>query len=748
MLISYLPIFLIVTLFLLFLYYYSLSDRNEKQIVETHKLLGLKIMQLVDSNLQTINETFSREAVFNDAWNSFLRNTDDSEFNKYQAFKHIHEAIVSNQLIESIYLVNLKDEIVLGNSKPYTLSEFEQFFQWKERNLSSTNWSGVYTYLKARSGLNQNLPWDDQKQEDYTHIDQKPEGVRIITLMKRVGLQAQGGLLLVSVDIDKLQETIDRAYNPELIKVRVVSEAGTEILGTSHEASNENMVVELTSPVTGWTFQIGYTPEGLFNAAFVSSHMDLFIAIAVVMIGAVIIILVTRRHYRPVQQIMSRIVSSPADVRPDGGQDRNEWRWIQNALETYMDHSRRYEHLYLSEHEERNRYVIREILEGSKPFDRFAWMAMKERYQLHDAMYHKQCLLIEIDEYSSFNGLYSDKDKELLRFIVKNVSTELAGDEGVQLYCDWILGGRLLIVLFMPPTEDHYAFVREFTRSILDWVQRNLRFTITVGIGTTVTDEEQIVASYQEANMALSYKMVLGNNRSLTYADLSFNPVKELHDLIGMVAQVVRSILLGKEEWEQQLYSLLEAMKHNLLSRDDIVDLTQYLVNQLQKDVALQNEPIAQQWRTEYMGPLEEKLLTQETLEDMHQQLLVFIRPLFLQIVNQQKLSKHYELMHRVKEYIELNYCDDMLSLEALSSHFQIGDKYLSQLFKEIFGINFGDFVTDLRLKKAQQLLLQTTDTIQLIGLQVGYTNPLTFTRVFKRTLGMTPSELRQRYKQ
>jgi len=754
MLMSYLPIFLIVTFFLLFLYFYSLSDRNEKQIVETHKLIGLKIIQLVDSNLLAINETFSRETVYNDVWKSFLTNDDNNEFNKYNAFVRIHEAMASNPLIESIYLVNLKDQIVLGNSKPYTLSEFEQFFQLDQRKLASnkSSWSNIYTFLKAKSGHNQELSRneDDQNPNVSKRKDQEHERVRIITLTKTVGLRPKDGLLLVSVDIDKLQETIDRAYNPELIKVRVFNDEGTEILGASNEEHNkEKMVVELASPVTGWTFQIGYSPGWLFNSPSVLSHMDLLIAIAAVIIGAVVIILVTRRHYRPVQQIMSRIFNSPADGWADVRKDRDEWKWIQTALETYMDHSRRYEHLYLSEHEQRNRYVIREMLEGSRPFDALIWMAIKERYQLLDNLRVKQCLLMEIDEYSSFNRLYSDKDRELLRFTVKNVATELAGAGGAKLYCDWVSGERLLIVLFMAPSQlQESTFARDLVHSILDWVERNLRFTITAGIGTPATDEEKTVASYQEAKAALSYKMVLGKNRALEYADLTFNPGKELRDLIGMIAQIVSSLLQGKNEWENSLYALLETMRHHLLSRDDIVNLLQYLVYQLQKDVALQNETIAQYWKSECMQPLEAKLQAQETLEDMHQHLLQFIRPLFQQIVDHQKMTKHYVLMHKVKEYIEHNYCDDMLSLEALSSHFQMGDKYLSQLFKDTFGINFGEFVTDLRLKKARELLLQTTDPIQEIGQQVGYANPLTFTRVFKRTLGMTPSELRQRNRQ
>lgn len=97
-----------------------------------------------------------------------------------------------------------------------------------------------------------------------------------------------------------------------------------------------------------------------------------------------------------------------------------------------------------------------------------------------------------------------------------------------------------------------------------------------------------------------------------------------------------------------------------------------------------------------------------------------------------------------MKAYIEENFADPDLSLKHLSDRFQISGKYASYLFKEEFNMKFVDFMVQLRMAKAERLLLETDDTVQHIALQVGYANSITFGRTFKREVGVTPGDYRK----
>lgn len=65
-------------------------------------------------------------------------------------------------------------------------------------------------------------------------------------------------------------------------------------------------------------------------------------------------------------------------------------------------------------------------------------------------------------------------------------------------------------------------------------------------------------------------------------------------------------------------------------------------------------------------------------------------------------------------------------------------------MFKEAFGENFGDFVQQLRINKAKRLLIESDISQQEIANLVGYSNSITFGRMFKRVVGMTPGEYRK----
>ncbi|CAG7644228.1 helix-turn-helix domain-containing protein [Paenibacillus allorhizosphaerae] len=96
-----------------------------------------------------------------------------------------------------------------------------------------------------------------------------------------------------------------------------------------------------------------------------------------------------------------------------------------------------------------------------------------------------------------------------------------------------------------------------------------------------------------------------------------------------------------------------------------------------------------------------------------------------------------------VIEYVEAHYRED-LSLDLLADKLNISPAYLSTYFKEKKGTNFSDYVNTFRIRKAQELLLQTDLKIQDVSLLVGYQSVNSFIRMFKKSLGVPPGEFRK----
>ncbi|MDX9985728.1 helix-turn-helix transcriptional regulator, partial [Sphaerochaeta sp.] len=98
------------------------------------------------------------------------------------------------------------------------------------------------------------------------------------------------------------------------------------------------------------------------------------------------------------------------------------------------------------------------------------------------------------------------------------------------------------------------------------------------------------------------------------------------------------------------------------------------------------------------------------------------------------------------QEYLAQHYHDEMLSLEGVSEIVHLNSSYFSALFKKSIGQGFAEYVLDLRIKKAKELLSETNLGIAQIALQVGYHDPKHFAKIFKKTCQIKPIEYRKLY--
>ncbi|GBF76804.1 putative AraC family transcriptional regulator [Paenibacillus sp. 598K] len=102
-------------------------------------------------------------------------------------------------------------------------------------------------------------------------------------------------------------------------------------------------------------------------------------------------------------------------------------------------------------------------------------------------------------------------------------------------------------------------------------------------------------------------------------------------------------------------------------------------------------------------------------------------------------------IVEQIRRYIDEHYTNPDISLTHLGEVFQTNPKYISFIFKEQLGINFVNYLTDVRVEQAKRLLESTDDLIPDIAAQVGYMHAVSFNRVFKKVVGMTPGGYRSR---
>ncbi|MBB2182620.1 response regulator [Lachnospiraceae bacterium MD1] len=97
----------------------------------------------------------------------------------------------------------------------------------------------------------------------------------------------------------------------------------------------------------------------------------------------------------------------------------------------------------------------------------------------------------------------------------------------------------------------------------------------------------------------------------------------------------------------------------------------------------------------------------------------------------------------KAKLFIKENYHKD-ISLDDVSRSVDISPYYFSKLFKDEAKVNFIDYLTNIRIEKAKELLLNRDFSIKNICMEIGLRDPNYFSRIFKKQVGLTPTEYRE----
>jgi len=105
--------------------------------------------------------------------------------------------------------------------------------------------------------------------------------------------------------------------------------------------------------------------------------------------------------------------------------------------------------------------------------------------------------------------------------------------------------------------------------------------------------------------------------------------------------------------------------------------------------------------------------------------------------------SKSMSIDERIQEIIKNEYANSELSLSLIAQYLDLNPSYVSALYKKCTNESLVDSINQYRIKKAMELLANTSKNIKEIATEVGYYNSAGFIRAFKKYKGITPGQYR-----
>ncbi len=109
----------------------------------------------------------------------------------------------------------------------------------------------------------------------------------------------------------------------------------------------------------------------------------------------------------------------------------------------------------------------------------------------------------------------------------------------------------------------------------------------------------------------------------------------------------------------------------------------------------------------------------------------------------------NHKRLNSIINYININIqanVYDSLNIKSTAEYFNYNEKYIFNLFKTYLGTSPRQYIINQKMNTAKSMLLNTNDTIASIALTLKYDNPQYFMRQFKKTFGVTPTEMRNSF--
>lgn len=292
-----------------------------------------------------------------------------------------------------------------------------------------------------------------------------------------------------------------------------------------------------------------------------------------------------------------------------------------------------------------------------------------------------------------------------------------------------------LILIMKGSTPEYLEEERDLLLDEIRQAVTGTRYSLTIGVGTSKKRIADIRQSFVEALMNIQ-------NPSPS-DDAVSNQAFERSQLLKMDKSAVDDYLrFGSKDQFNEFFSayigpLGETALRSALIKNyifvDVILATARLVNELGGEI----DKIMPE-----LNSIETIVANVRSVEQLREQAFAVLS-MGLTYRDSRPTGQHQNLLRQAKEYIEQTYTDPDLALNHVAAHVNLSPSHFSSVFSQETGQTFKEYLTEIRINKAKELLRMTTLKSSDIGYQVGYNDPHYFSSVFKKNTGLSPIEFR-----
>lgn len=302
---------------------------------------------------------------------------------------------------------------------------------------------------------------------------------------------------------------------------------------------------------------------------------------------------------------------------------------------------------------------------------------------------------------------------------------------------------RNIVLLNNNPVLCHSDYYETIKNNLLN----SSNCSISIGVGSKKDSIALISQSYNEANMALQYKIIEGRNNVINYAEVNSTEKKKdtivLSDSLPDFTFYLRAGIYDESTavmntiFDEQHFSSDTGATAIQVYAANIISVILNVITEFE----IARDMVFNSGKQPY-----ECVFKIVTLPEMKKYLCNLIEAVTKSIneIN----SKHTgKLISDVKHFLQKNFSKHDLAQNVVAEEFFVNSSYLSRKFKQETGQSFVEYLSRLRLEKAITLLQETDKKNYEISDEVGIADPHYFSIFFKKYMNMSISDYRREIK-
>ncbi|MCU6712939.1 response regulator [Paenibacillus sp. J5C_2022] len=356
--------------------------------------------------------------------------------------------------------------------------------------------------------------------------------------------------------------------------------------------------------------------------------------------------------------------------------------------------------------------------------------------QLEDMMEAQPCRLLVIRAHR--HNQSRQAGSEVTQAMLRLLEQQLNEAEGQTVIAN--KSGEWIAIL---PENEYGDTADDFIAA----AKRFLNVTVSIGCSETVIDRGALAQAYDEAGLAWEYCFHGGTGKVYVLGEYEYALGDSCNDTDAAPRRLLQQLeQSGDKDIRSNVDLVIRCLRERKVQKTQSMELFLEIWHVMKQCLKRRGIDRGFGEHKPFGMPVYERIMHIETMDEA-EQLFDTLLQYYDEWVSGWKKATFSSDIRKLLDYIHEHYREP-ISLKDAADYINLSESYLTHLFKRDTGKSVVEYISELRMNEAAALLRNTDSPSYAIAEAVGYANINYFGRIFKKRMGVSPSQYRDRFRQ